>query len=195
MWNMREWMHGKTRRACIIGALLWCDVSWLWTGGMWVCWHGCVATVQFPWSYKAEGHWSGLAQQLACLLPFELLQYSAMSLINNRTFERSMGHQISREDAQFHLHTSDGQHYLSNQQVRSCTDLGLTNLTRVLVVGGPCDDAWQLVSSLGCRSNTQWPALASSTSNGSCAGVTSWFQAGSQWCDDVDVVASGRHQC
>ena len=64
-----------------------------------------------------------------------------MSLINNRTFERSMGHQILREDTQFHLHTSDGQHYLSNQQVRSCTDLGLTNLTRVLVVGGPCDDA------------------------------------------------------
>ena len=47
-----------------------------------------------------------------------------MSLVNNRVFERSMGHRISREDAHFHLHTSDGQHYLSNQQVRSCTDLG-----------------------------------------------------------------------
>ena len=47
----------------------------------------------------------------------------AMSLINNRVFERSMGHRISREDACFHMHTSDGQHYPSNQQVRSCTDL------------------------------------------------------------------------
>ena len=48
----------------------------------------------------------------------------AMSLVNNRVFERSMGHQISREDAHFHMHTSDGQHYPSNQQVSSCTDLG-----------------------------------------------------------------------
>ena len=48
----------------------------------------------------------------------------AMSLINNCVFERSMGHRISREDARFHMHTSDGQHYPSNQQVRSCTDLG-----------------------------------------------------------------------
>ena len=48
----------------------------------------------------------------------------AMSLVNNRVFERSMGHQISREDAHFHMHTSDGQHYMSNQQVRFCTDLG-----------------------------------------------------------------------
>ena len=47
----------------------------------------------------------------------------AMSLVNNRVFERSMGHQISRVDARFHLHTSDGQHYPSNQQVKSCTDL------------------------------------------------------------------------
>ena len=55
------------------------------------------------------------------LLAFSLL---AMSLVNNRVFERSMGHRISREDARFHMHTSDGQHYPSNQQVRSCTDLG-----------------------------------------------------------------------
>ena len=48
----------------------------------------------------------------------------AMSLVNNRVFERSMGHRISREDARFHMHTSDGQHYPSNQQVKSCTDLG-----------------------------------------------------------------------
>ena len=48
----------------------------------------------------------------------------AMSLINNRVFEHSMGHRISRGDARFHLHTSDGQHYPSNQQVSSCTDLG-----------------------------------------------------------------------
>ena len=47
----------------------------------------------------------------------------AMSLVNNRVFERSMGHRISREDAHFHMHTSDGQHYPSNQQVSSCTDL------------------------------------------------------------------------
>ena len=55
---------------------------------------------------------------------FQPLQQSAMSLVNNRVFERSMGHQISHEDAHFHMHTSDGQHYPSNQQVRSCTDLG-----------------------------------------------------------------------
>ena len=48
----------------------------------------------------------------------------AMSLVNSRVFERSMGHRISREDARFHMHTSDGQHYPSNQQVKSCTDLG-----------------------------------------------------------------------
>ena len=48
----------------------------------------------------------------------------AMSLVNNRVFERSMGHRISHEDARFHLHTSDGQHYLLNQQASSCTDLG-----------------------------------------------------------------------
>ena len=48
----------------------------------------------------------------------------AMSLVNSRIFECSMGHQISHEDACFHMHTSDGQHYPSNQQVRSCTDLG-----------------------------------------------------------------------
>ena len=47
-----------------------------------------------------------------------------MSLINNCVFEHSMGHRISREDAHFHMHTSDGQHYPSNQQVKSCTDLG-----------------------------------------------------------------------
>ena len=64
-----------------------------------------------------------------------------MSLINNHVFERSMGHRISCEDARFHMHTSDGQHYLSNQQVRSCPDLGLTNLTIALVVGGLGDDA------------------------------------------------------
>ena len=64
------------------------------------------------------------SQQLACLLlPLPALLL-AMSLINNRTFKRSMGHQISCEDARFHLHTSDRQHYPSNQQVRSCTDLG-----------------------------------------------------------------------
>ena len=48
----------------------------------------------------------------------------AMSLVNSHVFECSMGHRISREDACFHMHTSDGQHYPSNQQVRSCPDLG-----------------------------------------------------------------------
>ena len=41
--------------------------------------------------------------------------FLAMSLINNHTFKRSMGNQISWEDACFHLHMSNGQHYLSNQ--------------------------------------------------------------------------------
>ena len=63
-----------------------------------------------------------LNNSLVTFLPTSSL--SAMSLVNNRVFERSMGHRISREDARFHMHTSDGQHYPSNQQVRSCTDLG-----------------------------------------------------------------------
>ena len=83
-----------------------------------------------------------LAQQLAHHLPFSPTSpILAMSLINNCTFEHSMGHQISYEDAWFHLHTSDGQYYLSNQQVRSCPDLGLTNLTIAFVVGGSGNDA------------------------------------------------------
>ena len=57
---------------------------------------------------------------IALLLASSIL---AMSLVNNRVFERSIGHRISHEDARFHMHTSDGQHYPSNQQVRSCTDL------------------------------------------------------------------------
>ena len=72
-------------------------------------------------SYKAEGRQSRLAQQLTCYPPTS--STLVMSLVNSCVFERSMGHQISREDARFHMHTSDGQHYLSNQQVRSCTDL------------------------------------------------------------------------
>ena len=63
-----------------------------------------------------------LSNSLVTFLPASSIL--AMSLINNRVFERSMGHRISREDARFHMHTSDGQHYPSNQQVRSCTDLG-----------------------------------------------------------------------
>ena len=83
-----------------------------------------------------------LTQQLACYLPpLPTTPILAMSLINSRTFEQSMGHQISREDTHFHLHTSDGQHYPSNQQVRSCPDLGLTNLTIAFIVGGLGDDA------------------------------------------------------
>ena len=63
-----------------------------------------------------------LNNSLVTLLPISSIL--AMSVVNNRVFERSMGHRISREDARFHMHTSDGQHYPSNQQVRSCTDLG-----------------------------------------------------------------------
>ena len=59
------------------------------------------------------------------LVTFTLTSFTlAMSLVNSRVFEHSMGHRISHEDARFHMHTSDGQHYPSNQQVRSCTDLG-----------------------------------------------------------------------
>ena len=32
----------------------------------------------------------------------------AMSLVNSRIFEHSMGHRISREDAHFHMHTVIG---------------------------------------------------------------------------------------
>ena len=63
-----------------------------------------------------------LNNSLVTLLPASPIL--AMSLVNNHVFERSMGHQISREDTRFYMHTSDGQHYPSNQQVKSCTDLG-----------------------------------------------------------------------
>ena len=41
-----------------------------------------------------------------------------------------MGHQISQEDTHFHLHTSDGQHYLLNRQVGCPIEVGfLTSMT------------------------------------------------------------------
>ena len=125
MWNMRIECMGKGGKTCIIGALLWRDMSWSWTEGMWVCWHGCVAVVQLSWSYKAEGGQSCFDPTTHLLPSQRLCPLLAMSLINNRTFERSMGHQISCQDARFHLHTSDGQHYLSNQQVRHRQDSAL----------------------------------------------------------------------
>ena len=92
-------------------------------GVMWVCWRGSVAIVRSLDPIKPKGVevvW--LNNLLVTLLPAS--SELAMSLVNNRVFERSMGHRISREDARFHMHTSDGQHYPSNQQVKSCTDLG-----------------------------------------------------------------------
>ena len=80
-----------------------------------------------------------LISSLVTILPTSPIL--AMSLINNCTFERSMGHQISCQDACFHLHTSNGQHYLSNQQVRHPQDSALLILTGVLVVGGLGTDA------------------------------------------------------
>ena len=73
--------------------------------------------VQSSGSHKAEWCWSRFdpTNRLSSFVSSHLLL--TMSLINNCTFEHSMGHQISREDAHFHLHTGDGQHYLSNQQV------------------------------------------------------------------------------
>ena len=120
-----------------------------------------------------------LIQQLTCYCLTDYTQPLAMSLINSHTFECSMGHQISWEDACFHLHTSDRQHYPSNQQVRSCPDLDLTNLTVVLVVGRLGDDARQLVSPLGGWGNTRQPALAPSPSDGSCSRIALWLRAGS----------------
>ena len=157
----------KMRRACIIGALLWHDVSWSWAEGVWVCWCGWVAVARFSWSYKAEGGQSCLGSITCLLSSHQLLPIPVMSLINNRTFERSMGHHISRQDACFHLHTSDGQHYPSNQQVRHRQDSALMSLIGVLIVGGLGANAWQLVPPLGSWGDAWWPALAPSSSNGS----------------------------
>ena len=68
---------------------------------------------------KLRGCWSHLINNL--LVTFQLY-YSlpAVSLINNCTFECSMGHQISQEDTHFHLHTSDGQHYPCHHHDRLC---------------------------------------------------------------------------
>ena len=66
-----------------------------------------------------------------------------------------MEHQISRQDTRFHLHTSDGQYYLSNQQVRTPHLNSFDGFNRgALVVGRFGLDAQQLVSSLGARGNT-----------------------------------------
>ena len=90
---------------------------------MWVCRRGSVAVVRFLDPIKLKNAEVVLLDNsLVTFLLASLLL--AMSLVNNRVFERSMGHRISHEDARFHMHTSDGQHYPSNQQVRSCTDLG-----------------------------------------------------------------------
>ena len=80
-----------------------------------------------------------------------------MSLINNHTFECSMGHQISQQDALFHLHTSDGQHYLSNQQVMHHLDATLLASKQAcfFIVGGFGFDARRVVSSLGGRGDAQ----------------------------------------
>ena len=81
-----------------------------------------MAVVRFPDPIKPKD--VGVVWLNNSLVTFLLASFLlAMSLVNNRVFERSMGHRISCEDAHFHLHTSDGQHYPLNQQVRSCTDL------------------------------------------------------------------------
>ena len=126
MWNIKEWMHGKKgenmyHRGVIVA---WCVI--IVNGGdvgllMWVC-----GVVQSSWSYKADGALE-LFDPTTHLLPSSLLLLLlAMSLINNCTFEHSMGHQISWEDACFHLHTSDRQHYPSNQQVGCPIEVGLS---------------------------------------------------------------------
>ena len=92
-----------------------------------------------------------------------------------------MGHQISRQDAHFYLHTSDGQHYPLNQQVRTPHLNSSDESNRgALVVGRFGLDAQQLVSSLGIRGNAQQSALAPNAGNGSGLGIASGFQARSQ---------------
>ena len=86
------------------------------------CWCGSVAVVRYLDPIKPKDVGVVWLNNSLVTPPTPLIL--AMSLVNNRVFERSMGHRISREDARFHMHTSDGQHYPSNQQVRSCTDLG-----------------------------------------------------------------------
>ena len=89
---------------------------------MWVHCRGSVAVVQYLDPIKPRD--VGVVWLNNSLVTFlSIPSILAMSLINSRVFERSMGHRISREDARFHMHTSDGQHYPSNQQVKSCTDL------------------------------------------------------------------------
>ena len=112
--NAWEKKKGMYHRGVIVA---WCVV--IINGVMWVCWRGCVAGVRYSDPIKPRG--IGVVWLNNSLVTFlSTLSIITMSLINNRVFERSMGHRISRGDARFHLHTSDGQHYPSNQQVRSC---------------------------------------------------------------------------
>ena len=74
-----------------------------------------------------------------------------MSLINSCVFECSMGHCISRMDAQFHMHTSISQAYPSNQQVGMHHLSSLVELMAFSVVGGPSNDEQWMVPPLGAR--------------------------------------------
>ena len=98
---MNAWERGKI---CIIGALLWHDVNGGNVGSLtWMC---GVSDPLDPIKPMDVG--VICLNNLLVTFPSTTPLLLAMSLINNHTFECSMGHQISQEDARFHLHMSNG---------------------------------------------------------------------------------------
>ena len=65
-----------------------------------------------------------------------------------------MGHYVSQMDAHHYLITPQGRAYLLNQQVASCFQTHLMNLTACCVVGQLGDDGEQLVQPLGSWGNS-----------------------------------------
>ena len=63
---------------------------------------------------------------------------------------------------------------------KALSRLSLMSLTGVLVVGRPGVDVWGVVPPLGVGGDSWWPIVASNLGNGSCSGITLWFQAGSK---------------
>ena len=160
-----NWMHGKMRKTCIIGALLWRDVSWSWTEGMWVCWHGCVAVIQSSWSYKAKGYWSRLAHQLACYHP---TNYPNTHYVSCQQPYLWMLHGAPDFSSRCLLPFAYKRWAALPVEPtgKASSRLCLTSLIGVLIVGGFGTDVRQLVSSLtggrgGVTQGVNWEFIKS----------------------------------
>ena len=137
MWNMKKWMHGKKKNGMYHRGVImaWCvvfvnggDVGLLtWLRGR----------CPMFWSYKTEGRRSRLAQQLVCHLSVSLLytryvsyQQSCLWTFHgapNLSWGRPLPYAYQRWTALPVKSTG-----------KVLYRFGLINLTRVLIVGGPC---------------------------------------------------------